>query len=237
MNILITGASSGIGYQTALHFSSTLHNRIICLSRNVKKLTKLHEEVYRKNPAARLLILEMDIENLDKEKLKGVLSSYGIKKIDILINNAGTLTNKPFMKITDAEWLHSYNVNVFGAVKLIRLMMPYLEAKGERSHIINISSIGGIQGTVKFEGLSSYSSAKGALCVLTECLALEFKDKNIAVNCLALGAVQTEMLAKAFPGYEAPLQADEMAKYIYDFATTGHRFFNGKIIPVSLSTP
>ena len=237
MNIIITGASSGIGYQTALHFSSTLHNRIICLSRNVKKLTRLHEEVYRKNPAARLLILEMDLEKLNEKKLKGVLSDYGIKKIDILINNAGTLINKPFMKLTNADWLHSYNVNVFGAAKLIKLLMPQLEAKGDRSHIVNISSIGGVQGSSKFAGLSSYSSAKGALCVLTECLAEEFKDKNIAVNCLALGAVQTEMLAKAFPGYEAQVGAKEMAKYVYDFATSGHHYFNGKILPVSLSTP
>jgi NAD(P)-dependent dehydrogenase (short-subunit alcohol dehydrogenase family) len=106
-----------------------------------------------------------------------------------------------------------------------------------RAHIINISSMGGVQGSIKFPGLSSYSSAKAALGVLTECLAEEFKESNIRFNTLALGSVQTEMLEAAFPGYTAPLKPMEMAIFIKDFAERGGNFFNGKILPVSLSTP
>ena len=97
--------------------------------------------------------------------------------------------------------------------------------------------MGGFQGSTKFAGLSAYSSSKSALSGLTECLAEELKDRNIAVNCLALGAVQTEMLGKAFPGYKAPLSAAKMAEFICEFALTGQLFFNGKIIPVSSTTP
>lgn len=237
MNIVITGASNGIGYQTALLFSSTLHNRIICLSRNVEQLKQLHEEVYRKNPAARLLILAIDLEHIDEAKIKNALSDYGIEKIDILINNAGSLINKPFEELTNNDWLTTFQVNVIGVAHLIKILIPQLANKIHRTHIVNISSMGGVQGSSKFEGLSAYSSSKGAMSVLTECLAEEFKAKNIAVNCLALGAVQTEMLSKAFPGYNAPIQPAEMAKFIFDFATTGHKYFNGKILPVSLSTP
>jgi NAD(P)-dependent dehydrogenase (short-subunit alcohol dehydrogenase family) len=75
------------------------------------------------------------------------------------------------------------------------------------------------------------------LACLTECLAEEFKEKNIAFNCLALGAVQTEMLVEAFPGYKAPLTAEEMAEFIMSFSLDGQKYLNGKIIPVSMSTP
>jgi NAD(P)-dependent dehydrogenase (short-subunit alcohol dehydrogenase family) len=75
------------------------------------------------------------------------------------------------------------------------------------------------------------------LACLTECLAEELKEKNIAVNCLSLGATQTEMLNEAFPGYKAPLSAKDMASYIANFSLHAHNFMNGKIIPVSISTP
>jgi NAD(P)-dependent dehydrogenase (short-subunit alcohol dehydrogenase family) len=85
--------------------------------------------------------------------------------------------------------------------------------------------------------LAAYSSAKGALSILTECMAEEFKDQNISVNCLALGAVQTQMLETAFPGIQAPVDADTMGMYLANFALNGHLVYNGKVLPVSLSTP
>ena len=97
--------------------------------------------------------------------------------------------------------------------------------------------MGGFQGSSKFPGLSAYSASKAALANLTECLAEELKEKNICANCLALGAVQTEMLETAFPGYVAPVKSREMASFIAYFATRGHQFYNGKILPVSVSTP
>jgi NAD(P)-dependent dehydrogenase (short-subunit alcohol dehydrogenase family) len=104
-------------------------------------------------------------------------------------------------------------------------------------HIVNIGSMGGYQGSVKFPGLSAYSASKAALHTLTECLALELNDLEIKVNCLAIGSAQTEMLETAFPGYQSPVMAFEMGKYIADFAITGHRFYNGKVLPVASTTP
>ena len=97
--------------------------------------------------------------------------------------------------------------------------------------------MGGIQGSQKFKGLSAYSSSKGAIITLTECLAEEFKTENLIFNSLALGAVQTEMLSKAFPGYQAPLKSSDMACFIVKFFIDGGQYFNGRIIPVSLTTP
>ena len=104
-------------------------------------------------------------------------------------------------------------------------------------HVVTISSIGGIQGSSKFSGLSAYSSSKGAVITLSELLAEEYKESGPSFNVLALGAVQTEMLEEAFPGYKAPLTADEMASYIYDFSLKANKFYNGKILQVSSSTP
>jgi len=146
------------------------------------------------------------------------------------------MVNKPFEEISAADLETVYNVNVFSVIRLIQGIMPLLDIN-QKSHIVNISSMGGFQGSAKFAGLSAYSSSKAAMACLTECLAEEFKEKNVAFNCLALGATQTEMLDEAFPGYKAPLTAAEMASFIAEFSLNAHRYMNGKIIPVSLSTP
>jgi len=103
--------------------------------------------------------------------------------------------------------------------------------------VVTISSMGGIQGSMKFAGLAAYSSSKGAVITLSELLAEEYKEQGIAFNVLALGAVNTEMLQEAFPGYEAPISAAEMADYIANFALIGNKYHNGKVIQVSSSTP
>ncbi|MBK7571347.1 MAG: SDR family oxidoreductase [Bacteroidetes bacterium] len=163
--------------------------------------------------------------------------------LEVLVNNAGYLKNAPFEELTISEWRNVYEANLFGPVNLIKQLLPLLKkgklsgSSGFKSHIVNIGSIGGVQGSSKFKGLSAYSSSKGALSVLTECLAEEFKEDLIAVNCLALGSVQTEMFSEAFPGFTAAKQPEEMGTYIGKFAMEGSMFFNGKILEVSISTP
>jgi NAD(P)-dependent dehydrogenase (short-subunit alcohol dehydrogenase family) len=159
----------------------------------------------------------------------------GGKKIHILINNAGLLINKPFEMLSLADWQQVYSTNVFSLIALTQKLLPHFS--GEMSHIVNISSMGGFQGSMKFKGLSAYSSSKAAVVGLTECLAEELKDKKIAVNCLCLGSVNTEMFSKAFPGYHGALSAEDAARFICRFALEGAALFNGKIIPVSSSTP
>ena len=106
------------------------------------------------------------------------------------------------------------------------------------AHVVSISSMGGIQGSLKFGGLAAYSSSKGALITLSEILAEEYKERGIIFNTLALGAVQTEMLAEAFPDYyKANISPQEMAHYIADFALNGSKVFNGKVLQVANTTP
>lgn len=232
MLILITGASRGIGFELVKRFLQDPGNLVIAVSRNTETLHKL---VKQKNTHS-LLPLKADITRAaDLKKIMTTVKAFGMP-LDVIINNAGQIVNKAFDRITEKELSAVYTTNVFAPFLLIQKMLP-LMGKKNKAHIVNISSMGGFQGTSKFPGLSAYSSSKAALAGLTECLAEELKDKNIAVNCLAIGAVQTEMLAKAFPGYKAPLSAKQMAEFICHFSLTGHMYFNGKIIPVSSTTP
>ncbi|MGB7395946.1 MAG: SDR family NAD(P)-dependent oxidoreductase, partial [Pricia sp.] len=156
------------------------------------------------------------------------------KSVDILINNAGKLLNKPFLETSAEEFGEVYQVNVFGVAEVTKAVLPKMSKSG---HVVTISSMGGVQGSMKFPGLSAYSSSKAAVITLTELWAEEFKETGPSFNVLALGAVQTEMLEEAFPGYEAPNSAREMAEYIMDFTLKGQRFYNGKLLQVSSSTP
>ena len=232
MLILITGASKGIGFETVKHLSQEGTHLIIAVSRNIAPLQKWVQSGKIHN----VLPLKADITKAaDVKRLVATIQALDMP-LDVLINNAGQIVNKPFEKITPAELQSVYNTNVFAPFMLIQKLVPALQ-KSKKAHVVNISSMGGFQGSSKFPGLSAYSSSKAALSGLTECLAEELKPKGIAVNCLAIGAVQTEMLSKAFPGYKAPLKPQQMASYIADFALRGATYFNGKIIPVSSTTP
>jgi 3-oxoacyl-[acyl-carrier protein] reductase len=236
MNIVVTGASRGIGYELVKKMSSMGNNTIFAISRNHQKLQQLKSDCAGLNASSKVIALACDLS--DKNAVVKLVSEINthVTSIDILVNNAGAILNKPFTEISSSEIEYVYNVNVFSVVRLIQGLLPLLNAS-PKSHVVNISSMGGFQGSAKFAGLSAYSSSKAALACLTECLAEEFKEKDIAFNCLALGATQTEMLNEAFPGYKAPLSSSEMATYIADFALNAHKYMNGKVIPVSLSTP
>ena len=174
----------------------------------------------------------MDLAHSVRIQAEGIFAH--LDSIDILINNAGLLKNKPFTELTHDDISSSYQVNVIGVMETVQAVVPKMENGG---HIVNISSMGGFQGSVKFAGLSAYSTSKAALCSFTELFAEEYKDSKIKMNCLCLGAAQTEMLEEAFPGYEAPVSAKKMAEYIADFSLNAHQWIKGKIIPVTLSTP
>lgn len=227
MNVIITGASRGIGFETAQLFLKNNH-QVFCLTRNTESLENLN--------SSNLHIISTDLTATESIDHAVALIKSKVNCIDVVINNAGSIVNKPFEKIDYQELEIVYRVNVFAPFYLTQQLL-HLLGRHSKAHVVNISSMGGFQGSAKFAGLSTYSSSKAAIAGLTECLAEEFKEKNISVNCLALGAVQTEMLEEAFPGYQAPLKPNQMADYIYDFAIKGHLYYNGKILPVSSSTP
>ncbi|MBN2236213.1 MAG: SDR family oxidoreductase [Bacteroidales bacterium] len=233
MNIVITGASRGIGYHTALKFAERNGNAILAIARSEEKLQTLKNKVEAEFPSSNLDYIVFDFYTGDYGQLEIEIKKH-FKHVDLLINNAGYLVTKPFLEITSEDFDQSFGVNIKAAFRLSQILIPLMK---EGAHILNISSMGGIQGSVKFPEMSVYSASKGALSILTEVLAVELNDKKIAVNALAFGAVDTEMLRTAFPDYKAPLTAQEMGAYVADFACNGKKYFNGKVLPVSVSTP
>jgi len=222
-NIIVTGTSRGIGLELALLFADAGHN-VLALSRKSNPELLRHENV---------TYLTVDLaDEASLRQISAFLENW--KTIDAVVHNAGALVLKPFSQITTEDFERLYRVNVFGVAALTRMAIPFMQ-KG--AHVVTISSMGGVQGTMKFSGLAAYSSSKGAVITLSEVLAEEYKEHGIAFNVLALGSVQTEMLAEAFPGYEAPLRAKEMADYIFDFTLNGNKYYNGKVLQVALSTP
>lgn len=224
-NIIITGTSRGIGFELVKLFANSGH-KILALSRNdtpiknlkLKNVTTFpfdlnHDEAYVK------------VEHFINENWQ---------QVDVLVNNAGAILNKPFAETTMKDLAQVYKTNVYGVSELTRIVLPFMI---EASHVVTISSMGGVQGSMKFPGLAAYSSSKAAVITLTELLAEEYKDSGISFNVLALGAVQTEMLEEAFPGYQVPTTALEMAEYIFDFSLNGNKYYNGKLLQVSNSTP
>jgi 3-oxoacyl-[acyl-carrier protein] reductase len=237
MNILITGASKGIGYQLALAYCKIEAHHVLAVSRNAILLKQLKEKKEGMGLPGRLTVFPFDLNEVgDREKEFLAIVGKEFSQLHVLVNNAGKLVNQPFEKFSMTEAKEIFEVNFFSPSQLIRVLLPMM-GKKEAAHIVNISSMGGFQGSSKFPGLSYYSASKAALAVLTECLAEELKEKNVFLNCLAIGAVQTEMLQEAFPGYKAPVTPEEMAAWIADFSLSGHRLFNGKVLPVSVSTP
>ena len=228
---IVTGSTRGIGRAIAETLAKN-DCSVVISSRNNEAVQSTVNEL--KSLGYQVSGYAADISNIDEAKalVNFAVEKYG--KVDILINNAGKLINKPFTELTSNDFLEVYKVNVFGVAEITKNLIPFLP-KG--SHVVTISSMGGIQGSMKFPGLAAYSSAKGAVITLSELLAEEYKQQEIAFNVLALGAVQTEMLEEAFPDYKAPLSAIEMANYIHDFSLTGNKFYNGKVLEVSSSTP
>jgi NAD(P)-dependent dehydrogenase (short-subunit alcohol dehydrogenase family) len=223
-NIIITGTSRGIGFELALQFANAGH-QVLAISRKTPQELIEHPNI---------TCLSVDLaQETEMFKIDNFLSATW-KKVDAVIHNAGALLLKPFENTSLQDFENIYKVNVFGVANLTQIALPYLQ-KG--SHVVTISSMGGIQGSMKFAGLAAYSSSKGAVITLSELLAEEYKERGIAFNVLALGSVQTEMLAEAFPGYQAPITAAQMADYIYNFTLSGHRFYNGKVLQVSSTTP
>jgi len=227
-NIIITGASRGIGYELAKQHLA-LGNRVLTVSRNEEKLAALAQ--FAKE--GQYQFLSLDLSNFDEiGKILDAIADW--EKVDILYNNAGLCINKPFTEITEHDLVRSWQVNFMAPYRLIQVLLPRFDTT---SHVVNVSTMGAVQGSVKFPGLSVYSSSKSATVNLTELLAEELKENGPRINAVALGAVQTEMLEEAFPGYIAPTQPHEMAAYLVDFGLNGWKYFNGKVQQASISTP
>jgi 3-oxoacyl-[acyl-carrier protein] reductase len=231
MNIFVTGGNTGIGAELVKQLlESEQVYKVYTISRSTQ-----HLEILKKKYHNKLYFSEFDLNQTEKitELRNKILSE--IETVHVLINNAGMLVNKAFETISQDEIKSISNVNFIAPFLLIQSFMPQLISN--KGQVLNITTMGGVNGTAKFAGLSSYSSSKGAIGILTECLAQEYSNSNVTINALALGAVDTQMLQNAFPNYKADMSAQKMASFIYNFIFFQSQYYNGKVLPVSFSTP
>lgn len=232
--IVITGASRGVGYATTQAFVQRGDCKIITVARSKAALLKLQKVCMEMNGQSQIIpvVADIAIESGIETLIHAVETHF--PRVDVLINNAGLMINKAFEQLTGNDFDRLMAVHAKAPFLIIQQLMPFLKTAG---HVVNITSMGGVQGSAKFPGLSLYSASKGALTVLTECLAEELAGHGVRINGLAFGAVQTEMLQAAFPAYKAPVSAEQMGQYVAGFALEGGTYFNGKVLPVSVSTP
>ncbi len=226
--IIVTGASKGIGYATSLSLAEK-GNTVFAVARSEELLQQLVDE----SGGRRIIPITTDISTETGRALL-LNAVHGVNGIDGLINNAALLINKPFVDLTLDEWKQQFETNFFSIVCLIKSLLPSFNRE---AHIVNIGSMAGFQGAQKYAQLSAYGAGKAALANLTEYLAIELFENEIRVNCLALGAVSTDMLNAAFPNYKSEISAEMMGNFIATFTTKNGKLFNGKVIPVAVNNP
>ncbi len=225
--VLVTGAGRGVGRATVEALVKVHRAAVIAVSRDGSALAGLD--------------LGQDVEEVvtdisTPEGIDRVVEAVGHRPLHALVNNAGTLLKRSFGQWTAADLAVLSHLNAHTPLLLTQALREAL-ALAAPSHVVNIGSMGGFTGTAKFPGMVGYSSSKAALASITECLAEELQAEGIRANCLCLGAVDTEMLRAAFPGYTAPVSATEMGGYVARFSLEGHKLLNGKVLPLGLSTP
>jgi 3-oxoacyl-[acyl-carrier protein] reductase len=227
--IVVSGAGGGIGFALVQYFLKEDCN-VVAITRNKIKFNELNTQFGKA-----LQIIQVDFLHADYQEILATEITK-IKQIDVLVNNAGLLINKPFEYFTTSEILEMVQVNYLGAIELTKACLPLLR-NSQYAHVVNVSTMGAVQGSMKFAGLSIYASTKAAICTFTEVMAEEYKNKGIHFNCLALGSVETSMFKEAFPGQKASAGVAMIASYIVDFALNKRDVFNGKILQVASDTP
>jgi len=186
---LVTGGARGIGKAIAM-VSAQAGADIVVADVNLAQAEETAKEIEALGRKA--LALEMDVTNYAKveESINKILDKF--RKVDILINNAGITKDNLLLRMSDAEWDAVLSVNLKGAFNCIKAVSrPMIKQRSGK--IVNVASIIGIIGNA---GQANYSASKAGIIALTKTAAKELASRNINVNAVAPGFIQTEMTAK-----------------------------------------
>lgn len=236
--IIVTGATSGIGLETARAFAEA-GGRVVAVGRNPEALAALADA-----PAAgRIVPCEADITSTDApdQIVRAAIEAFGA--IDVLVNGAGVIASGPLEQTTDETWDAMMAVNVRAPFRLMRAAAPHLRAR--RGCVVNVSSVNGLRA---FAGVLAYNVSKAAIDHLTRCAALEFAPAGVRVNGVNPGVTVTNLhrrggmtpeqyvafLQRAQETHPLgrPGQPDEVARVILFLASDAAGFVTGETLPV-----
>lgn len=230
--IIVTGASTGVGRATATALAATHGCTVVAVARNGEKLHALAKEVAGTLGTIEPLPLDLAADGAVAKVVEAVQG----RRLYGLVNNAGMLITRNWGHWSADDAQRMFHLNAAVPLMLTQALAGQMAGKLP-GHVVNMGSMGGFQGSVKFPGLAAYSASKAALANLTECMAEELKGRGVYCNCICLGAVDTAMLRAAFPGYTAPVGPEEVGAFVARFVLEGQKFFNGKVLPFASSTP
>lgn len=224
--IIVTGASRGIG-RALVEELKMRGEEVISISRGEGPQCTYEDDEWK-------VMFDWQSYNQLIPLFKSVFDE-GLR-VKGVVNNAGVLKKASLLDVGLSEFEEHNRVNVWNPLMLFKAL--YREGYfTSDAHIVNIGSMGGIQGASKFPGLFSYGGSKSLLAALTESLDAEFGAEGLSFNYLALGAVNTEMLKEAFPGYFSQVTPENMAKFIASFLLESGSLMSGKLIQVAKSDP
>ncbi|NLJ98798.1 MAG: 3-oxoacyl-[acyl-carrier-protein] reductase [Tissierellia bacterium] len=204
---LVTGASKGIGRAIAIRLAQSNIDVIINYNKDLKGAEKTQKECESSGVEARILQGDMSNEEEVNTVFKNIMDQFG--KIDILVNNAGITRDGLLISMKEGDFRKVLEVNLFSAFYTMKLAAR-LMAKKRFGRIVNISSIVGIRGN---RGQVNYSASKAGLIGMTKSLAKEMASRNIRVNAIAPGFIETDMTDKLDPKIKEKMLAEIPVKY------------------------
>jgi NAD(P)-dependent dehydrogenase (short-subunit alcohol dehydrogenase family) len=229
----VTGAGRGIGAATARLFAEN-GARVVLVSRTRAQLDKEAARINQDFGPGRALAIAGDVgsENFVREAFEKSEKAFG--PVNILVNNAGAINDRSPLSETSLEtWEKIFSTNVTGTFLCCKYAIAQMHPSGGGA-IVNVSSLSGIRSALKFPGYCSYIASKHAVVGLTEGLSVEVKQFGIRVNCVAPGAVDTEMLRRAAPELKTQTQPEDIARVIAYLCDDGaSKALTGAVIEVN----
>ena len=234
-NAVVTGATRGIGLGIARAFAKAGAS-VACIGTNQEKLAASVDSIVAEGGNAKAYICNVADSGIVSETAKTILADFG--KIDILVNNAGITRDMLMRRITDEQWNDVINVNLNGTFYVTRAFVESMR-KSKWGRIINIASISGLIGN---KGQANYSASKAGIIGFTRTVSKELANRNITVNAICPGFVETDMTAELDPVYVQALkdripmgrigQPDDIANVALFFASPDSSFVTGQILTV-----